>query len=103
MQKALFFLLFFTTLIVRGQQDYHTEKNIQYYPDSVAKKDNYISSQCLLDIYYPVNVKNVATIVWFHGGSLNSGDKELPVQLMNKGYAVVGVQYRLSPKVKAPA
>ena len=42
-------------------------------------------------------------IVWFHGGSLTVGDKEIPKALMGKGYAVVGVGYRLSPKATAPA
>lgn len=42
-------------------------------------------------------------MVWFHGGGITGGDKELPKALMDKGYAIVGVQYRLSPKVNAPA
>jgi len=85
-----------------AQQQYITEKDIQYYPDSVSGKDNYIKSQCTLDIYYPKEKKNFATIIWFHGGGLTGGKKEIPSALMEKGYAVIGVEYRLSPKVKAP-
>lgn len=99
------FLLFFFLYSITGfaQQQYVTEKNIQYYPDSVAKKDAYITSQCLLDLYYPKGVKNFATIIWFHGGGITGGSKEIPKALTEKGYAVIGVGYRLSPKVTAPA
>lgn len=99
------FLLFFFLYSITGfaQQQYVTEKNIQYYPDSVAKKDAYITSQCLLDLYYPKGAKNFATIIWFHGGGITGGSKEIPKALTEKGYAVVGVGYRFSPKVTAPA
>jgi acetyl esterase/lipase len=54
-------------------------------------------------LYYPQNAKNYPTIVWFHGGGLTGGTKQIPKALMDKGYAVIGVEYRLSPKAKAPA
>lgn len=56
-----------------------------------------------MDLYFPKGKKDFATIVWFHGGGLNSGKKEIPEGLLDKGYAVVGVEYRFSPKVNAPA
>jgi acetyl esterase/lipase len=86
-----------------AQQQYVTEKNIAYYPDSTAHSDNYQNAQCLIDLYYPKHLKKFATIIWFHGGGLTGGGREIPEALMNKGYAVIGVGYRLSPKVKAPA
>jgi len=82
---------------------YETSKNIHYYNKSVNQSDNYINERCVLDIYYPKNTKNFATIVWFHGGGLSGGEKEIPDALKDKGICVVGVNYRLSPKVKAPA
>lgn len=85
-----------------GQQS-ERKNNIFYYPDSTSVKDAYIKSQCRLDIYYPKNVKNFATIVWFHGGGITGGSKEIPKALMDQGVAVIGVGYRLSPKAKAPA
>jgi acetyl esterase/lipase len=103
MKKLLFLLLFIGTLSVHAQQEYASEKNIHYYPDSLNNKDSYISSQCTLDIYYPKGVKNFATVVWFHGGGLTGGEKETPKALTEHGFAVIGVGYRLSPKVKAPA
>ena len=103
MKKTGLILLLMASLAARAQQQYLTEQNIRYYPDSAVKADNYIASQCLLDLYYPANTAHFATIVWFHGGGLTGGDKEIPAQLMKQGYAVIGVQYRLSPKAKAPA
>lgn len=103
MKKWLFYLLIIFTAKAHAQQDYVTEKEVHYYVDSINKKDAYLSSRCTLDIYYPKGAKAFATIIWFHGGSLTTGDKELPKQLMEKGYAVVGVGYRLSPKATAPA
>ena len=102
MKKLLPVLLLLSTIAVDAQQ-YITKKNIHYYPDSVSKKDAYINTQCTLDVYYPKGTKNVATIVWFHGGGLTGGNKEIPKALMDKGYAIIGVEYRLSPKAKAPA
>ncbi|WP_416337307.1 alpha/beta hydrolase [Galbibacter sp. EGI 63066] len=55
-----------------------------------------------MDLYYPTDIKDYPTVVWFHGGGLTGGSKELPEALKNKKIAVVGVNYRLNPKVKAP-
>ena len=102
MKKIIFLLLFITTLSVQAQQPYETEKNIPYYAESISKQDASLASQCTLDLYYPKGLKNFATIVWFHGGGLTGGKKEIPEALLDKGYAVIGVGYRLSPKVTAP-
>ncbi|WP_310559965.1 alpha/beta hydrolase [Flavobacterium sp.] len=101
MKKIIFLLLLTTSFSVSAQQQYTIEKAIHYYPDTVNKSDKYTDSQCSLDIYYPRNSKNFATIIWFHGGGLTGGTKEIPQALLEKGFAVVGVEYRLSPKVKA--
>ncbi len=98
-----FLLCLLAPVSLMAQQEYRTVKDIHYYSDSVQKNDAYLASQCTLDICYPDKAKNFPTIVWFHGGSLTGGKKQIPETLMNKGYAVIGVEYRLSPKVKAPA
>lgn len=103
MKHLLVLLLLLSSISLYAQQQYTTEQNIHYYPDSANQKDPYIASQCTLDMYYPKGAKNFATIVWFHGGGITGGTKEIPKALMEKGYAVIGVEYRLSPKVKAPA
>jgi acetyl esterase/lipase len=98
----LLIALLFTGVSSFGQQT-ERKDNIFYYPDSTSITDAYIKSQCRLDIYYPKNVKNFATIVWFHGGGITGGAKEIPKALLDQGVAIIGVGYRLSPKAKAPA
>ena len=103
MKKIFLFILILSSFCIKAQQQYLTVKNIQYYPDSVNQKDAYLSGQCTLDLYYPKDSKGFSTILWFHGGSLTGGKKQVPEALMDKGYAVIGVEYRLSPKATAPA
>lgn len=84
-------------------KDYETIKDIVYYPDSITSSDSYKAERCRLDIYYPNNIKGFATVVWFHGGGLQAGEKFFPIELMRKGISVVAVNYRLYPGVKSPA
>jgi acetyl esterase/lipase len=99
---ALSFCFFIIALSSFAQKaEYDTKTNIQYYNAATNKSDNYINDRCVLDIYYPKSTKNFATIVWFHGGGLTGGSKEIPDALKNKGFAIIGVSYRLSPRVKA--
>ncbi len=103
MKKIFLALFFLAGIAATAQQQYATVKDIKYYDDAVNKKDSYINERCTLDFYYPKSAKNFAAIVWFHGGGITGGSKELPEELMKKGYAIIGVNYRLSPKVSAPA
>lgn len=80
---------------------YKTESNISYRTGD--KLDAYQKERCKLDIYYPENVDSFATVVWFHGGGLTSGEKFIPERLKNKKLAIVAVNYRLSPRAKSPA
>jgi acetyl esterase/lipase len=79
--------------------EYRTEKSISYRESKVEKLDDYTLKNCQLDFYYPTNKKAFATVIWIHGGSLKGGKKEIPEKLMNQGWAIVGIEYRLSPKV----
>jgi len=103
MKKLIFLLSFFLICVASFSQklEYETKSNIPYYNTATNKSDSYINERCVLDIYYPKNTKGFATIVWFHGGGLTGGSKELPEALKNKGFAIIGVNYRLSPKAKA--
>lgn len=86
-----------------GTINYKIENEI-YYRDAPDKKtDEYVKSRCFLDVYYPVGVKDFATVVWFHGGGLEAGEKHFPEILKGKQIAIVAVNYRLSPKAKSPA
>ncbi len=80
---------------------YKTVKNIPYRNEPNAT--DYMKERCRLDLYYPAQTKNYSTVVWFHGGGLKAGNRSIPKALQNKGIAVVAVNYRLHPKVKAPA
>ncbi len=100
-------LLFFVSIsfFAKSQtsSNYEVIKNIPYYPESTRSSDNYIKEQCVLDIYKPIGKTNAPVIVWFHGGGLTGGTKSIPKELLDYGYLIVSVEYRLSPKVKAPA
>jgi len=85
------------------QIQYETIKDIHYYSESINQSDPYINERCILDLYYPKHLKDYPTILWFHGGGLTGGNKFIPEALKGKGVAVVAVNYRLYPKVKAPA
>jgi acetyl esterase/lipase len=80
--------------------EYELRRDVPYRAPSA---DPQIVASCKLDLYFPKNKKNFATVIWFHGGSLTGGSKEIPAQLMKHGIAVVAPEYRFSPKVKAPA
>jgi acetyl esterase/lipase len=97
-----FFVLIFHCNVTAQQSEYKTDYNIHYYDAEANKSELYINERCLLDIYYPLNIKNFSTIVWFHGGGLTSGEKEIPAALKDKGLCIVGVNYRLYPKVNCP-
>ncbi len=99
----LILLIFSLVFTVQAQKiSYKFKTNIPYYSDSVNSVDPTIREQCMLDVYYPVNKKDFATIIWFHGGGLTGGAKEIPDGLKEKEIAIIGVNYRLYPTVKAP-
>ncbi len=81
---------------------YKTLENIPYQSSELMLADAYVKERCLLDIYYPSSEPGFATVVWFHGGGLTGGNKYIPEELKEKGVAVVAVNYRLYPLIKAP-
>ena len=97
-------ILFVSALLGLGSEadEYKTEQNIAYKVLNNKAGNDYIKSRCKLDIYYPTISKNFASVVWFHGGGLRAGNKKVPSQLMEKGFAVIAVNYRLFPKVQCP-
>lgn len=99
-----FLLLLFTLLmpLAADEGEYLTLTDLPYYPDEADQTD-YQKERCKLDLIYPHNSKNFATVVWFHGGGLTGGSKHFPKELLHQGIAVVSVDYRLAPMVKAPA
>lgn len=77
---------------------YKTIENIRY-TDATASSD-YEEAQCKLDIHYPTSGEARPIVLWFHGGGLTGGNKEIPEFLKEKGLVVVGVGYRFAPQVK---
>lgn len=98
---GLFLFFIFCACLVRAQDIYCVDKDISYIPDSVT--DTYRLERCRLDVYYPADKKDFSTVVWFHGGGLEGGNKYIPEEFSKQGFAVVAVNYRLSPKAKNPA
>ena len=99
----LFFVCITLSAKAQNSSNYEVIKNVPYYPQSISDTNSYIKEQCLLDIYKPIGKTNTPVIVWFHGGGLTGGTKNIPKELLDYGYLIVSVEYRLSPKVKAPA
>ncbi len=78
-----------------------------------AALTGYEQQRCVLDVYLPHSPTGFATLVWFHGGGLTMGSKDLADRdvdtpgvarrLARAGVCVVVPNYRLSPKVQFPA
>ena len=95
---TLFFVLAVCgTGAVAQEGAYKTVKDIAYRD---AAGDGNIDTMCRLDLYYPADKEGFSTVIWYHGGGLTGGRRDIPEALKEKGFAVVGVEYRLSPHVK---
>ncbi len=81
---------------------YELVKDLPYYDLAAQNTDAYLKDRCKLDVYYPKDTVNVPTVVWFHGGGLEFGEKDIPEGLLKQGVVVVSVNYRLHPKVQHP-
>jgi len=80
---------------VARAQDYRQDNDISY----THKTDAYSLERLKLDIYHPAGMADCPVVIWFHGGGLEGGNKEIPAQLKEKGLVVVGANYRLLPRV----
>lgn len=58
-----------------------------------------------LDLFIPKSDKPLPLIIWVHGGGWSAGSKANPPALfmLEKGYAVASINYRLSQTAKFPA
>ena len=79
--------------ITMNAQGYRQVNDISYS----GKTDAYSLERLKLDVYHPEGVTDCPVVIWFHGGGLEGGNKEIPAQLKEKGMVVVGVNYRLLP------
>lgn len=91
--NVLFVMLMMVITI--SAQTNKTVSDISY----TTKTDAYAKERLKLDVYYSESLKDCPVIVWFHGGGLEAGQKEIPQRLKDKGYVVIGANYRLLPNV----
>ena len=72
-------------------------RNVEY---AVADRQ-----QLLLDVYQPADAQKSPLIVWVHGGAWRAGSKSnVPIErLVDHGFAIASVDYRLSPVATFPA
>lgn len=67
----------------------------------------YNSKACKLDVYLP-DFSGFKTILYFHGGGIEEGDKadpnviEIGKRFVSLGYGFVSVNYRMYPKARFP-
>lgn len=95
MKKAMTLLTAILLAMGVSAQKYLTASDIAF----TSKGDAYSKERLKLDVYYPESKQDCPVVVWFHGGGLEAGQKEIPERLREKGYVVVGANYRLLPKV----
>ncbi len=97
----LILMLPYNSFCQKESKGYTLEENIPYRITQ-GTSDVYITERCKLDLYYPAGKNDYPTVVWFHGGGLQNGNKSIPEKLKEQGIAVIAVNYRLNPKVSCP-
>ena len=82
--------------------DTNLTRNLDYLPEQ-----HYANDRDRLDVHMPAGAEAAPVVVYFHGGALMYGEKELadPVaqRLVPLGIGVVSANYRLSPDHQHPA
>lgn len=91
----LVLLLFVLQVSADNKSHYKTIENIAYKTST----DKYVTERCRLDVYYNDTVHMAPVVIWFHGGGLTGGSKQIPNELKGKGLTVIAVNYRLLPHV----
>lgn len=92
--NVLLIIFFVVPVFISAQISYELKEDIAYYEKAFQASDAYVKERCKLDVYYPKDTAQVSTVIWFHGGGLENGEKHIPEGLLEKGVAVVSVNYR---------
>lgn len=95
MNKFFIFLSVFLCGTIVYAQEYKEINDIPYYSGDILEEGE--KERCRLDVHYPIDKENLSTVIWFHGGGLTGGSKEIPSVLKDEDFIVVGVGYRLAP------
>ena len=67
-------------------------------PYAETSANAYAQERCKLDVYYPTDKKGCQVVVWYNGGGIEAGNKEIPSELKEKGCTSI----RLMCLVAAP-
>jgi acetyl esterase/lipase len=90
------------TFSAAPDDNFEKHANIAYRTDKDADKERHV-----LDVYAPKGKKNFPVVLFVHGGSWKSGNKNLYAalggSLASDGIGCVICNYRLSPAVQHPA
>ncbi len=86
--KLLSVVLLAGSVLLASAGEMRVEKGIGYRS---AVTDDYAGKMCVLDIAVSEQAAGCPVIVWFHGGGLTSGSRELPQALLNGKNIIVGV------------
>ena len=76
-KRILLLLVYCFVVIGLRAQTYQQVNDISY----TKKSDAYAQERLKLDVYYPEGMTDCPVVVWFHGGGLEGGNKEIPQQL----------------------
>jgi len=81
-------------------------KDVSYYPKDWRGSGDaeYRDERCKLDVCVPDHEpgEKLPVVVWFHGGGLTAGEKNLVREFTQNKILVVTANYRLMPQAKAP-
>lgn len=107
-QTTCFCVLFLTILpflsLAQNDAPWTLTRDISYAELTAKTPSDYAQERCRLDVYgVPVaNKSDHPVLVWFHGGGLRGGNKQIPERLLDEGIVIVAANYRLYPKVRSP-
>ena len=96
----LFVLVQMTSFLMEAQT---TRTEARVLPDvEYARVDEH---RLLLDLYLPEKAVGAPLLVWVHGGAWRAGSKSrMPLEsLVEDGWAIASVDYRLTPVARFPA
>lgn len=82
-KMLLMMLLVICTLSINAQSASNKDATIVSDIQYKSNQDAYVNERCKLDIYYTKGQKDCPVVVWYYGGGLTSGSKQLPSQLIN--------------------
>lgn len=74
-----------------------------FYPDIAYVTGGH--ERNMLDLYIPATPGPYPLIIWIHGGAFRMGSKadRVPLAMLNRGYAIAAMNYRLSQHAIFPA